>query len=230
MFGQAFSGRPGRLASMAQATAANNARTESLRELNEGLAGTTALYNDANQFMQPFQQGGQQGFQTYLGSLGLGGDEGRQQAVNAFQTGPGFQFAMDQGQQAGLRAASAGGMLNSGNTQMALTRFGQGLANQAYGGWQDRLAGLGQMGMQAGDAMGANRMRLGDIGMGVAQQRAGIQSDTEQQLGAARAGGIMSGQQAAQNRFGAVMGGVNTLAGLVGQRMGAGGSGFFGGN
>lgn len=217
---RAFSGRDGRLAAMEQATAAQRAREASLNELNQGLQQTTGLYDTANQYFQPFQEGGQQGFQTYLGSLGLGGEDGRQQAVDAFQAGPGYQFAMDQGTQAANRAASAGGMLNSGNQLMALTRFGQGLANQEYGNWQNRLAGLGEMGMQASGQMAGNRMRLGDIGMGVAQQRAGIQGNAEQQIGAARAGAQMAGQTAAQNRLGAVMGGVKTLAGLAGNFMG----------
>jgi hypothetical protein len=219
---RAFSGRDGRLAASAQAEAAGRGRDLALGELDQGLDRATGLYDTAQGYFQPFQQAGQQGMQTYLGSLGLGGDEARQQAVGAFQAGPGYQFAMDQGTQAANRAASAGGMLTSGNTLQALTRFGQGLANQEYGGWQDRLAGLGQMGMQAGGAMADNRMRLGELGLGVAGQRAGIQNNTENAIGAAQAGGIMAGQTAAQNRLGAVMGGVKTLTDLAGKAMGGG--------
>lgn len=219
---RAFSGRDGRLAASAQAEAANRGRDMALGELDQGFDRTSGLYDNAQGFFQPYQQAGQQGMQTYLGSLGLGGQEGRDQAVGAFQAGPGYQFAMDQGMQAANRAASAGGMLTSGNTLQALTRFGQGLANQEYGGWQDRLAGLGNMGLAASGEMAGNRMRLGDIGMGVAQQRAGIQSNTENAIGAAQAGAHMAGQQAAQNRFGAVMGGINTVANLAGKAMGGG--------
>lgn len=222
MFGQAFSGRAGRLAASAQAEAAVRGRDEALGELDRGMTATTGLYDAAQGFVEPFRAGGQQGFQTYLGSLGLGGDDARQQALQAFQTGPGYQFAMDQGTQAANRAASAGGMLTSGNTLMALTRFGQGLANQEYGSWQNRLAGLGDMGLQASGAMASNRMRLGDLGLGVASERAGIRNNTQQQVGAAQAGGLMAGQQAAQNRFGAVMGGIKTALDIGGKLMGMG--------
>lgn len=217
---RAFSGSDERKAAGQQIAAANRARDLSLNELNQGLKQTTGLYDTAEGYLQPYQEAGQQGMQTYLGSLGLGGEDGREQAVNAFQTGPGYEFAMDQGEQAALRAASAGGMLASGNTLMALNRFGQGLANQEYGNWQDRLAGLGQQGMQASGAMANNRMRLGDIGMNVARQRAGIQGNAEQQIGAGRAAEQMAGQNASQRRFGAVMGGVKTLAGLAGNYFG----------
>lgn len=49
-----------------------------------------------------------------------------------FQNSPGYQFQLQQGENAVLNNASATGGVNSGNTLKALTQFGQGVANQDY--------------------------------------------------------------------------------------------------
>lgn len=79
------------------------------------------------------------GANMYANGLGLNGAAGNAAATGAFQAGPGYQFQLDQGLQALTRAASAGGMLASGNTLAAGTEYGQGLANQEYGNWLGRL-------------------------------------------------------------------------------------------
>lgn len=66
-----------------------------------------------------------------------------------FQASPGYQFAFDQGT-AGVNAlAGARGGLNSGRTLEALNTFGQGIANQEWGNYMNRLAGLTDQGMGA---------------------------------------------------------------------------------
>jgi hypothetical protein len=78
----------------------------------------------------------------YLNSLGLNGQAGNDAATAAFQAGPGYQFQLNQGLDAINRRRAAGGMLNSGNADIDAITFGQGLANNAFGGWQGNLAGL----------------------------------------------------------------------------------------
>lgn len=80
------------------------------------------------------------GADLYADALGINGAGGNARATGAFQAGPGYGFAMDQGLQALNRSAAAGGMLASGNTLAAATQYGQGLANQEYNGWLGRLA------------------------------------------------------------------------------------------
>lgn len=80
------------------------------------------------------------GADLYADALGINGADGNARATGAFQAGPGYNFAMDQGLQALNRSASAAGMLASGNTLTAATQYGQGLANQEYGSWLGRLA------------------------------------------------------------------------------------------
>lgn len=84
-----------------------------------------------------------------LDALGVNGPEGNARATGAFQAGPGYQFAFDQGMDALNRRRAAGGMLNSGNADVDAIKFGQGTANQEFQNWLANLKGYGQMGLQA---------------------------------------------------------------------------------
>lgn len=128
--------------------------------INDGQTEAIGALNQAVNAYSPYAQTGQSANTMYENALGLNGVDGNTAATSAFQAGPGYQFSLDQGTQAALRGASAAGMLNSGNTLTALSRYGQGLANQEYGGWLDRLAGQSAQGLQAasGQASGWNNI------------------------------------------------------------------------
>lgn len=128
--------------------------------INDGQNESRAALDQAIAAYSPYAQSGQAANTMYSNALGLNGADGNTAATSAFQAGPGYQFALDQGTQAALRGASAGGMLNSGNTLTALAGFGQGLANQEYGSWLDRLQGQSAQGLQAasGQAQGYGNM------------------------------------------------------------------------
>lgn len=66
-----------------------------------------------------------------------------------FQASPGYNFAVQQGQQGVEASAAARGGLRSGRTMQDLTRYRLGMANQEYGNWLSRLAGMTDMGMGA---------------------------------------------------------------------------------
>lgn len=72
---------------------------------------------------------------------------------------PGYQFQLQQGQNAAQRNLASRGLLNSGAAAKALTQYGQGLAQdytQQYVGGLQSLAGLGQNANQSTGALGAN--------------------------------------------------------------------------
>ena len=81
--------------------------------------------------------------EMFSNALGLNGAAGNEAARTAFQTGPGYQFALDQGLQALERGASSQGRLQSGQTGLDFINYATGLANQEYGNWMDRLANPG---------------------------------------------------------------------------------------
>lgn len=108
------------------------------------------------------------GGRLYGDSLGINGAEGNQRATGAFQAGPGYNFMLDQGIEALRRRDNAAGMPSGGNQYRDTLQFGQGLANQEYGSWQDRLKGIGDQELQAtaGAAAGnqANNTTLAGLG------------------------------------------------------------------
>jgi hypothetical protein len=110
-----------------------------------------------------------QGGQLYGDSLGINGAEGNQRAVGAFQAGPGYDFMLDQGVNALTRQANAAGSPVGGNVYRDTLKFGQGLANQEYGNWQNRLKGIGDQELQAtqGAAAGNQQNNTTLAGLGV---------------------------------------------------------------
>lgn len=95
----------------------------------------------------------------YVGDKRFGSREGAQNYADAHRTGgyeyqgfqetPGYQFALDQGQAAIDGSAAARGNVFSGATLKAQQEYGQGLANQEYGNYLNRLTGQASQGMSA---------------------------------------------------------------------------------
>lgn len=75
-------------------------------------------------------------------------------AYGGFQATPGYQFAFDQGAQAVNALAGARGGLNSGRTMQDLNTFGQGVANQEFNNYLNRLGGLSDQGLSAATLQG----------------------------------------------------------------------------
>lgn len=72
---------------------------------------------------------------------------------------PGYQFQLQQGQQAAQRDLASRGLLNSGAALKSLTQYGQGLASNyadKYASGLSGLAGLGQYANQSTAAAGSN--------------------------------------------------------------------------
>lgn len=135
---------------------------------------------------QPWRQAGAQALSQLQ-------DPGFQKsfALSDFQQDPGYQFRMQQGQDALQRSAAARGGLNSGAFSQALTQYGQGFASNEYQNAYNRfnndqtnrfnrlssLAGLGQTANaqigQAGQNY-ANQVGQNMMGAANAQAAAGV--------------------------------------------------------
>jgi hypothetical protein len=79
----------------------------------------------------------------------VNGAEGNTRATQAFQAGPGYQYAVDQSLDGINRSAAARGMSIGGNTLAALSDRAGNMANQEYGSWLDRLNGYVSPELQA---------------------------------------------------------------------------------
>lgn len=141
------------------------------RAISSGMNKAKMAYADAKGMYSPYATQGGQAFSTIGNLMGLNGQAGRDQAFSTFQEDPGYQFAMDQGVSALDRSAAAKGSLMSGGQLKDLTTFGQGLANQQYGDWYNRLAGLADTGYSATGATANARLNLGQQQMQARMQQ-----------------------------------------------------------
>lgn len=170
--------------------------------LDKGMAGSLASLGQARSDYDPLAALGAkygQGTSLYLDSLGVNGAAGNTNAVNSFQAGPGYQFQLDQGNDAINRRRAAAGMLNSGNADIDALKFGQGLANQEYGNWQSKLGGLISPEMQATQGAATGRAGVDSQIAGLygqdAQNRVGVAGNVA--TGTAGANSAIAGNQAA---------------------------------
>lgn len=166
------------IASNASQNAANTAAGATDRAADAQLR----MFQQNREDLAPYRAAGTQGLSQFQSSIGP-----------SFQQSPGYQFAFDQGVSAIDRGASARGLLGSGARLRELTRYGQGMANQEYGNYQNRLAalaGIGQSATNTGASLGAQTAQnVGNayIQGGQAQAAGGI-GQANAILGGANAG------------------------------------------
>jgi hypothetical protein len=133
-----------------KAAAENKARLDRLQVdglsyLDAGKTGALGALDTAAGSFKPLADLGTKyggGTDLYLDSLGVNGAGGNTRAVDAFRAGPGYDFKVNSALDSLDRRAASRGMLASGNTSLDTLTTVHGLADQEYGGWQDRLAGL----------------------------------------------------------------------------------------
>lgn len=172
----------------------------------------TGYYGKALGFGEPYREAGRGALGTYEATLGLGTPEARQRALEAFQASPGYQFALEQGLKGVRRGMAARGLSDSGAEMKALERYGQGLAGQEFGQYQQRLAGLAGMGQE--EAARAAQMAYGTGGAlaGLGRGYAGDIASLYGTMGAAQA----QQELARQQRQGQLWGTLGQLAGGLG--------------
>ena len=172
---------------VAQASSARSASRAQQAAADRDIAFQRETRDMIREDLSPFRGAGGQGLDAYMFNMGLGP---RPDGYTGFQATPGYQFQMDQGTQAVNAMAGARGGLNSGRTLQDLSRFGQGLANQEFGGYMNRLAGLTDMGMGAA-GMQANASQNAAAGMSNAlAARGNAQAAGAIGMGNAISGGI----------------------------------------
>src|SRR5690606_35875395 len=119
------------------------------QSINQGVDTYNQFATQAGAKFDPFLSTGVAGNEMFGNALGLNGPAGNKAALDAFQTGPGYQFQVDQGLQALDRGAASRGMLSSGNLLQAEQKFGSDLANQEYQNWLKNLLSASTSGQTA---------------------------------------------------------------------------------
>lgn len=99
------------------------------------------MYDETVARNKPFVEGGRAGFDQLLMQLGLAGDKNdpnfgmlsRQVTADEVMNSPGYQFGLDQGQNALARQLNARGLNASGAALKAATRYGNDYATTKFG-------------------------------------------------------------------------------------------------
>jgi len=152
-------------------------------------------------------------------AMGMNGADGRARVQQNFQTGPGFQFAVDTATDAAARAAAKVGRANSGNTLSAVTALGNNLANQEWGNYLNRLQGINQMdsGIASGMSMGDANRRMAMAGQATAGLAGAYGQMANQAYGYGRDQANM-GSQFARDQYGSLAGEAGLDLGVAGQK------------
>lgn len=143
-----------------QSGTAGAASKQAQRNLELVLPQMQQSYNQILGQYQPYAAGGAVSTSDMQDLLGLNGPDAANAAMAKFQTSPGYQWQLGQGLRAVDAGAAAQGMLRSGATLKAEETYGQGLANQDFGNYYNRLAGLAGQGLTAAGGIATANQNL----------------------------------------------------------------------
>lgn len=161
---------------------------------------------------------GLRGSTLYADALGANGAEGSARALDAYTVSPGYQFQLDQGQQALDRRAAMTGRLSSGNSDLDALKYSQGLASQDWNQWLGNLTG------GVDRTTGLLRDKSG-LATDTANARLGVAGDVAS--GYTDANNMMAGGQEANQGWGMDL--LKNIVGIGGSIAGFGKAGFGGG-
>jgi hypothetical protein len=102
----------------------------------------------AEGFTQPYRDVGTKAVGVAGDLSGANGPDAATAAMANYQTSPGYQWQLGQGLRAIDAGAASRGMLRSGATLKGEETYGQGLANQDFSNYYNRLFSLSQLGSQ----------------------------------------------------------------------------------
>ncbi len=145
------------------------ARRRSNEELDAGFNEANQRYDEAFDLYSPYAQQGAEGATAYRNAL-LGSPEQKQALYDNYTNDPGMQGMLGLESNALLRRLNAGGS-GTGGGKLALA--GARVAQAGYGGFLDRLSGLGQQGLAATGAQSNVRLGQGDMRYGLGATKAG---------------------------------------------------------
>eukprot|EP00873_Tetraselmis_striata_P032026 jgi/Tetstr1/452290/TSEL_039326.t1 len=168
-----------------QASAAGKAARAQEQSADKALALQEKQFNQQREDAMPWLDAGRTALDAYMGELGLSDAAKAGTFESGFKETPGYNFAVEEGEKGVLNNLAALGMKNSGAALKSLGRFRQGLADQTYQTYVDRLSGVSTGGQtQAAQNSAAS------------QNYANTASQTLQDKGAARASGYIGAANA----------------------------------
>jgi hypothetical protein len=173
--------------------------------------------------LSPWATTGQPANADQADLLGLNGQAAADAAMAKFQQSPGYAWQMQQGERAVDAGAASRGILRSGATIKAEDTFGQGLANQDFGNYWNRLQQLSGAGLTAAGGIASaatgGAANIANVDTGQAGADASIYSNMAK--GVSTGANQLMSNTAFQNYIGgAGGGGASTYAGMAGADLG----------
>jgi hypothetical protein len=174
--------------------------------------------SELSKLFQPYATAGNDALGMYRAGLGLDGGEGSARFTEAYRATPGYQSALETGQNSLLQQLNASGRLNSGAAQKAAMQYGQNFEDQRSGDYLARLFGLSGMGQQA------TGQQVSTAGQGL-QGQLGARTTAyggDMQSAGTVGQGMVAGANAEQGAMGNLLGAATYLGGAA---LGGGGLG-----
>lgn len=121
---------------------------------------------------------------TAAGLLGVGGDPAQSQAAfDNYLNSTGYRFNLAQGQNAITGSAAARGLLKSGATAKALTKFGQNIGSSYFNDYLNQVGNVANRGLSAADSLARTVTGVGGQQAQVAQNAGNAQADMWNNIG-----------------------------------------------
>ena len=120
--------------------------------MQQSLAEQKRQFEISQNNLSPWLQAGGQALKQQKALMGLGGDSTNQ--LSALANSPGYQFRLQQGQQALDSGLAARGGMGSGKSMAAANEYGQNFASNEYQNRLNQLAGLSGTGQNTAQNMG----------------------------------------------------------------------------
>ena len=213
------------------ASKAADAQVEAARiAADAALTGYHWITGPGFQYAQPYLQTGTSALPTVSNALNAQSQllglspvtDQTKQAFNNYLGSTGYQFQLNQGQNAIASSAAMKGLLNSGGTAKALEQYGQNLASTTFNNYLNQV---GQTGINAQNVAGLGQTEIAQIAGAGSQGGVGASNAL-----------LQGGLSAANSRAGmwqgigsAIGGGMNFLASGGFGAGGFGGGGGYGG-
>jgi hypothetical protein len=160
----------------------NRANKKATAALDKGEGQITDQYGQAIDTLEPYEDGGQRGFNAYLDAMGLNGEDARRAVQESYFNDPAMIAENDLMGNALMRKFNAQGQVGGGGVRMAMARSLQ----ENYGNHLQRLAGVGNTGANMAGAQSGLKQGLGDSYMNLAATRAGQSINHGNALAASR--------------------------------------------
>jgi len=192
----------GYLSSKSQKDAANTAANAQTESAQLGIEEQRRQFDAIQKLLSPYANAGTGALAGQQDLLGTNGAAAQQSAISGIQNSAQYQALSQSGQDAILANASATGGLRGGNVQGALGQFQPALLAQLIDQQYSRLGGLTSLGQNAAAGVGNAGMQTGNAVTQLLQQQGSAQA------GAALAAGKADSQfiNSATSAFGTFLG------------------------